>query len=30
MKEWKESLAHVFVMQMLVAVMLVDRWASED
>ena len=30
MKEWKESLAHVVVMQMLVAVMLVDRWASED
>jgi len=30
MKEWKESLAHIVVMQMLVTVMLVDRWASED
>lgn len=30
MKEWKEGLAHIVVMQMLVAVMLVDRWASED
>jgi len=30
MKEWKESLAHIVVMQMLVTVMLVERWTSED
>jgi len=30
MKEWKEGLAHIVVMQMLVAVVLIDRWASED
>ena len=30
MKDWKESIAHVLIMQMLVVTILVDRWASED
>ena len=30
MKDWKESIAHVVLMQMLVVTVLVDRWASEE
>jgi hypothetical protein len=30
MKDWKESIAHVLLMQMLVVTVLVDRWASEE
>jgi hypothetical protein len=30
MKDWKESIAHVLIMQMLVVTILVDRWVSED
>ncbi len=30
MKDWKESIAHVLTMQMLVVTVLVDRWASEE
>jgi hypothetical protein len=30
MKDWKESIAHVLIMQMLVVTVLVDRWASEE
>jgi hypothetical protein len=30
MKDWKESIAHVLIMQMLVVTILVDRWTSED
>ena len=30
MKEFKEALSHVLVMQMLVVAMVVDRWASEE
>jgi hypothetical protein len=29
MKDWKDAIAHVVVMQMLVTAMLVDRWAGE-
>ena len=30
MKDWKESIAHVLIMQLLVVTVLVDRWASEE
>jgi hypothetical protein len=30
MKDWKDAIAHVVVMQMLVTAMLVDRWAGEE
>jgi hypothetical protein len=30
MKDWKESIAHVLIMQMLVVTVLIDRWASEE
>lgn len=30
MKDWKESIAHVLIMQMLVVTVLVDRWANEE
>ena len=30
MKAWKETISHILVMQMLVAAVLVDRWASEE
>jgi hypothetical protein len=30
MKDWKDAIAHVLVMQMLVTAMLVDRWAGEE
>ena len=30
MKDWKESIAHVLLMQMLVVTVLVDRWVSEE
>jgi hypothetical protein len=30
MKDWKDAIAHVVVMQMLVTAILVDRWAGEE
>jgi len=30
MKDWKESIAHVLMMQLLVVTVLIDRWASEE
>jgi hypothetical protein len=30
MKDWKDAIAHVLVMQMLVTAMLVDRWVGEE
>ena len=30
MKNWKDAIAHFLVMQMLVTVMLIDRWAGEE
>lgn len=30
MKDWKESIAHIVLMQMLVVTVLVDRWACEE
>lgn len=30
MKDWKEAVTHILTMQLLVAAVLVDRWASED
>jgi hypothetical protein len=30
MKDWKDAIAYVVVMQMLVTAMLVDRWAGEE
>ncbi len=30
MKEWKEVVASIVIMQMVVAASLVERWASED
>ena len=30
MKNWKDAIAHVLVMQMRVTVMLIDRWAGEE
>ena len=30
MKDWKDAIARVVVMQMLVTAMLVDRWAGEE
>ena len=30
MKDWKESIAHVLIMQMLVVTVLIDRWANEE
>jgi len=30
MKDWKEGLAHIVVMQMLVVAVLVDRWAGDE
>lgn len=29
MQEFKETLGHIVIMQMLVAAVLVDRWANE-
>lgn len=30
MKEWKEVVANIVIMQMVIAASLVERWASED
>lgn len=30
MNEFKETLGHILIMQMLVAAVLVDRWANEE
>jgi hypothetical protein len=30
MTDWKDAIAHVVVMQMLVTAILVDRWAGEE
>ena len=30
MKDWKESIAHIVIMQLLVVTVLVDRWAGEE
>ena len=30
MKNWKDAIAHVLVMQMLVTAILIDRWAGEE
>jgi len=30
MKDWKETIAHIVLMQMLVVTVLVDRWADEE
>jgi hypothetical protein len=30
MKQVKETLGHILVMQLLVSVMLIDRWTSDD
>jgi hypothetical protein len=30
MKDWKEIVANIVIMQMVVAATIVDRWASEE
>jgi hypothetical protein len=30
MKEWKEVVANIVIMQIVIAASLVERWASED
>lgn len=30
MNQFKETLGHILIMQMLVAAVLVDRWANEE